>query len=327
MSLSALTWKYVGSAIPAANTVEGVLNALYTLGTSATYYDASARTPGAGQAGTWSRYQNAGQTEAVYMTPASNAFALRHIWAGDDAAHAPTMIPSPIDTWATNTVLYGIARYAGAYNAWDNVAPFTSGSFTGYSRACALGTFTIAKVHLFECNVGVYIIFATTTGSIHCCGGELIDPGVTNATSPNCAEATNNSRILMYTNGSTTATSTATWANTSPSLFQHSASVNLQHSFVLTVGSTALVPIQRHQDGYVASTTVTCTNDDGDALFMPIHVNKTSTGSYTMIGRLREMLVGPDSKIGTVASASGVPKAFCAGTHPSTDNDALWLQI
>lgn len=325
MSLAALTWKYVGSSVPAANTAEGVLNALYTLGTSATYYDASARTPGSGQAGTFARYQNGGVTEAVYATPVSDTFALRHIWAGAAGAKTPTMISSPADTWATATILFGMARTAGAYNAWDNAAPFTSGTFTGYARACALGTHTIARVHLWECAVGFYVVYATTTTTIHNCSGEIIDPGVTNATSPNCAEATTGSRVGFYTNGSTTVNAATSWSSAGTStLLTHSGSANAAHFFALTVGAATLVPIQRTVATFNASTTVTCVNDDGDMITDALTVEKV-TGNVK-IGRLREMLLGPDAKIGQTASASGVVKAYAASTSVSSDTDTLWLQ-
>lgn len=324
MSLAAVTWKYVGSAIPAANTAEGVLNALYALGTSATYYDASARTPGAGQAGTFARYQNGGVTEAVYATPVSDTFGLRHIWGGAAGAKTPTMISAPADTWATATILFGLARTAGAYNAWDNAAPFTSGSFTGYARACALGTHTIAKVHLFEHSTGFFVVYATTTTVIHNFGGEVVDPGVTNATSPNCAEATTGSRIAMYTNGGTTVTATNSWTSAAaPSMLAHSSSANAAHFFALSVGGVTLVPIQRTVATYNASSTTTYLNEDLDFLPDPLYVEK-STGNVK-IGRLREMLVGPDAKLAQTASASGVLKAFAASTHVSTDNDTMWL--
>lgn len=325
MSLSPLTWKYVGSAIPSANTAEGVLNALYSLGTSATYYDASVRTPGSGQAGTFVRYQNVGVTEAVYATPASDTFGLRHIWAGKATAATPTMLVSPADTWATATILFGINRTSGAYNAWDNIAPFTSGNFTGYARACALGTHTIAKVHLWECAVGFYVVYATATATIHNFAGEFVDPGVTNAVSPNCAEATTGSRIVFYTNGGTSTQLATCWtSSSSSSLLLHSSTANAQHFFVLTVGTATPSAIDRTFTSITASTSVTCINTDGDMITVPIYVYATT--GLAMIGRLREMMIGPDAKLAQTASSGGTVEAYAASTSISSDTDTLWLQ-
>ena len=324
MSLSAVTRKYVGSAVPAANTVEGALNALYTLGTSTTYYDGSGRTPGSGQAGTFARYQNGGQTEAVYATPASDTFGLRYIWAGDDAVHTPTMIPSPADTWATATVLFGLARNAGAYNAWDNAAPFTSGAFTGYARALALGSHTVTRVHLWEHSAGFYVIFQTAAGAVHQFAGEEIDPGVTNATSPNSAEATTGSRVCMYTNGGTTVNTATSWqTNTAPSILFHASGANSAHFLVLQVGGVTLTPIQRTYLSSVATGTSSGINEDGDFVPSPMYVERV-TGNVA-IGRLREMYFGPDAKIAQTASSGGTLKAFAASTVPGTDSDTLWL--
>ena len=324
MSLAALTWKYVGSSVPAANTVEGVLNALYTLGTAVTYNDATTRTPGSGQAGTFARYQNGGVTEAVYATPVSDTFGLRHIWAGAAGAKTPTMISSPADTWATATVLFGISRSSGAYSAWDGATPFGS-VFTGYARACALGSHTIARVHLWENAVAFYVVYATTTTTIHNFSGELVDPGVTNATSPTCAEATTGSRIVFATNGSTQVTAVAGWTNNShPALLTHSSTANLAHFFALGVGAATLTPIDRTFNQQFASNTQSCVNADGDLVTMPIYVH-TTTGNF-MVGRLREMMLGPDAKLAQSASASGVVKAYAASTSVASDTDTLWLQ-
>ena len=193
------------------------------------------------------------------------------------------------------------------------------------ARACALGTHTIARVHLWECAVGFYVVYATTTTTIHNCSGEIIDPGVTNATSPNCAEATTGSRIGFYTNGSTTVNAATSWSSAGTStLLTHSGSANAAHFFALTVGAATLVPIQRTVATFNASTTVTCVNDDGDMITDALTVEKV-TGNVK-IGRLREMLLGPDAKIGQTASASGVVKAYAASTSVSSDTDTLWLQ-
>lgn len=322
---SAITWKYVGSAVPAANTVAGVLDALYTLGTSATYYDGSARTPGAGQAGTWSRYQNGGVTEAVYYTPVSDPHTVRHIFAGQASGGTKTPTMASPDTSATVTILYGLNRSSGAFNAWDNASPFTSGSFTGYSRCCALGTFTLAKVHLYECSVGHAVAFATTTAMTHCIAGDLIDAGTDSATSPNSAEVTTDGRYVILVNGGTSATSNAFWSlsSTTANPINHNTGANTScHAYVLSPGGVTLSAIL---NTFLASTAITTTlqvNADGDAAFRQM-VDFRSGGTW--IGRLREIAVGPDAKLGQTASAGATVKAYAFSTGPSTDSDTLWL--
>ena len=94
MSLAPLAWRYVGAQAFASATVASALDALFTLGGAATYDDATTRTPGSGSAWTWSRYQNAGTTEACYATPPTDTLGLRVILAG--AASAVFLAPAPL---------------------------------------------------------------------------------------------------------------------------------------------------------------------------------------------------------------------------------------
>lgn len=331
MTAAARTWKYVGSQTPAGALVSDVLDAIYTLGIKATYYDASARTAGAGVAGTWARKQVTGTTEAVYCNPASNSHTVRWIFAGSASARSPTMISSPADTWATGTVLFGFSRSGSTLNAtgngWDQALPFDTGSaFSGYARALA-STFvsTLAKVHLWECGDGFVVVFATASAVIQTFAC-VLDPGVTNATSPLSAETTNDGRYAWRVNGNTTADSTSSWTTTtgtSQVFFAHSVGANQPHTFVVNIGLATLTAAERTLSAMSASDSTTQVNADGDAVFMPVYLGADGGGMF--FGRLPEMTVGPDAIVGQVASASGVNKAYAASTSPSTAADTIWL--
>lgn len=329
MTMTAETWKYVGSAVPASNIPSNVLDALYALGTSTTYADGSGRTQGSGVAGTWSRKQVGGLTEAVYANPVSNSHTVRHIWGASASARTPTMCASPADTWATNTILYGFSRDGSTLNAtgngWDQTLPFDTGSqFSGYLRTCALGTHTIARVHLFECADGVIVLWATSAGRTCTYAGLLLDPGVTYATSPNSAENTSGGRYFVSTNGGTTVTTTTSWttASAAPCELCNSTSANAAHTLAVSIGGVAFTAAARHFDALTTSTSSTCITADGDALFPPIYI--AASGGGTMFGRLREVCLGPDAKIGQKASSVGTAKAYAASTHPSSDTDTAW---
>ena len=332
MAMTALHWKYVGSAVPASNIPSNVLDALYTLGTAVTYADSTTRTPGSGSAGTWDRKQVAGLTEATWCNPATNSHTVRHIFGASASARTPTMISSPADTWATNTILYGFSRSGATLNAtgngWDQALPFDTGSaFSGYARACALGTFTIAKVHLFECEVGAVVLWATTTGMVETIFGLLLDPGVTNATSPNSAEATSGGRYCFRTCGGTVASTTTAWTTslaTATTFFAHSTSANGNHCFAVNIGAATLTAAERQLSTLQASDGDSFLTPDGDINFQQCLQLGADTGGR-FFGRLREMAPGPDTTIGLAARQSGTAKAYAASTHPSTQNDTLWL--
>lgn len=321
------TFRYVGSAVPASNTPAGVLDALYALIAAVSYASGTERIPGDDQALLGNRIQNAGQTESVYAAPATNPHGLKFQWSGDDAAHTPQMIPAPVDTWATNTILFGISRNAGVQAAWDTAQPWSS-PFTGYARACALGSHTITRVHLWECSQGFYVIYQTATGSIHNLAGNFINPGVTNGTSPFSAES-DGGRLLMFTNGGTTPQTAGSWTTAgSPSLLCHSTTANNQHFFVLSVGGVTLTPVTRSFDTMLGSLTTSYFNRDGDFVGGDIEIHETAAAGGYKIGKLDGMVLGPKAKIAMTITPQGSAtiNAYAAGTHPSTDNDVLWLQ-
>ena len=332
MTASARTWKYVGSQAPAGTLISDVLDAIYTLGVKSTYYDATARTPGSGVAGTWARKQVGGLTEAVYCNPVTNSHTIRWIYAGSASARTPTMISSPADTWATSTVLFGFSRSGSMLNAtgngWDQALPFDTGSaFSGFARALA-STFvsTLVKVHLWECGDAFVVAFATASAVVQTVAC-VLDPGVTNATSPNSAEATSNGRYAWRVNGTTTADSSTGWttspATSQQAFFAHSTSANGAHCFVVTVGSAGLTAAERTMASMQQSDTTTQVNGDGDAVFVPLYLGADGGGNF--FGRLPGMVVGPDAILGQVASASGVAKAYAVSTSPSAAADTLWL--
>ena len=332
MSLPAETWRYVGSAIPAAATISGVLDALYTLGTSATYHDASSRTPGAGVAGTWARKQVTGTTEAVYCNPVTNSHTIRWIFAGSSSARTPTMITTPADTWATSTVLFGWSRSGSTLNAtgngWDQTLPFDTGSlFTGYARALASSIVsTTTKVHLWECGTACVVAWQTATATVRTWVG-MLDPGVTNATSPNTAEATSEGRYWFATNGTTTVDSTTSWTSATSVTgvcFAHAVTVNGNHCYVIDVGTATLRTAERTFETMNDSTTTTQTTQDGDFVTTPIHLGANAGGYY--FGRMREIEIGPDTTLPLIVRSSSVIKAYGVSSSPSAASDTAWVK-
>ena len=134
LPLSTQTFYRLADQTPAAANIQSVLDAIFTaLGLTTDYRGTSL--PSTHQWTSVSRYQLAGVTQAVYCSVPSGSpmtVAPKIIFAGA-AAGTPTMA-SP-DTFLGSTVMVGINKNAGAFNAWDAAAPFTSGAFSGYWRA------------------------------------------------------------------------------------------------------------------------------------------------------------------------------------------------
>lgn len=328
MAMTARTWKYVGSATPAANTAAGILDALYTLGTSATYYDASARTPGAGVAGTWTQHQVTGVTECLDVNPVSNSHTVRYLLAGSASARTPTMVTSPnTDSWQTATLLMGFARNWNTYNVtgngWDQALPGSAGSsFTGYIRTFACASLTATKLHLFECADGMIVVVQQSAGTTIIGIGLDIDPRVTYATSPLSAENTSGGRYLMWNTSSSSAVSTVFNSTTGSNVPFSTSGANTGHCYILSVGGVTLA--LANKDATLTNGTVTTSFINADGDWVPREIEIVD-GGHVAYGRLREIRIGPDRKLGDTFSSSGTVRGYAVGSHPTTDNDCLWV--
>ena len=120
---------------PAASTLAGVLDAIY----GATWTGNDSRGTALPAAYQWSvgRYQNAGTTEAVYLTPPSGTAMTRGMKILLAGAAAAGSAAFETDTFLASALMAGVAVNPGAYNAWNAAAPFTSGGWAGFNRAAA----------------------------------------------------------------------------------------------------------------------------------------------------------------------------------------------
>lgn len=318
MSAPAFNWQYVGSQSFVAATVAAAYDALYALGTAVTYADGSTRTPGSGNAWTWSRFQVLGVTEAVYAAPPSGSLGQRVIFAGSASAKTPTMI-SP-DTWATNTGLVSLIKNAGAFNAWDNAAPFTSGEFPGYARcwSTAAGTGT---VYLWECDGAIMVSF---NGSYLILTGAIIDPG-----SADVLDAESDGLRYGLFVSSSGAACDASWqsSTTNQTWLRHSNSNGAAHGYVLEPGSATATPAQAVLFARVAMTTTGLKTKGGAWQRLPIAIRAAGTAPNDfLVGRLREVFLFADSQTPRSLSVASVVQGWVVAASASSDSDAMLLQ-
>jgi hypothetical protein len=226
------------------------------------------------------------------VSPTTGALNHRLILGGASGAKTPTMA-SP-DTWQASTVLAGLAKNAGAYNAWDNAAPFTSGQFYGYWRACALGTFTVAKVHIVESQEAICIVIEAVTGACQpiLCGAYL-DPETSTAT----AAESDGRRYGLSTPHPSSGT-LLTFLEVNTSWLSHIGTANLYHHMVADIGAVSTFitanKVSLAQSGTGGSVTPTSmANAAGEVVVMPIAFGRTSAApNDTFIGVTRQFGVG-----------------------------------
>ena len=321
MALTPLTWKFVGTRTCAA-TVDAVLDAVYLLGTAATYANGSARTPGSGDAWTWAREQIAGTTEAAYGNPPTNALGMRYILGGATAARAYTLL-APDSSTQTNCIVAGMNRGSGAYTSWYNAQPFTSG-FSGYWRASrTLATLSYDRVAMWESAEGCVISFyvaATAASTSHVAFGALIDPLSTAA-----GVAETDGRVYCISTQGSTASLNAGWGNIQAAdggFFGHYNVSTTAHfgafnnaSTVVTSGLTRTLVHNNIPSGWA--------NRAGEIPRVPIQVGIVNSTYY---GQLREMLYTTDANSVTTWRYLGVEQGYVVAYHPTTNGDAMMLK-
>jgi hypothetical protein len=165
LPLPAATFVRLADTSPASADIQGLLDAIYTALSATVDYRGTA-IPSTHQ---WvvGRYQNAGTTECVYLTPpVGTPMGLNPaILIAGAASGAPTML-SP-DSFSASQLLMGLVRSAGAFSSWTSATPMTSGVFTGFRKAIGATTMnaTSTLVRIFVSAETIFFQITNTTGS------------------------------------------------------------------------------------------------------------------------------------------------------------------
>ena len=320
MPLPTVNWRYVGALNHTASSINSALDAVFTLGTSVTYADGSARVPGTGSAWTWNR-EIIGVTVAAYGSPPTNALGFRYIVGGTLVAGAYTFL-TPDATTLCNIIVYGMNRSSGAFTSWVNAQPFTSG-FSGYWRATSAYTNPYDSVTMWESQEGCVIQFnRLTTGNISAVNfGALFDP-LTAST----LIAESDGRIYSMSGTGSPSVTSGGWLNaTGGGLFGSGAvGANGAHAGTLAPGSTVMVGgagVQTARLGDFAVTT-SLTSPNGDIVRVPFSQLSTA-GHY--LGQSRNFFLIKDaiSRQTYTSGASTVGYVFGSSTTGTSDSVLL----
>lgn len=320
MSLAALHHRKLATVTSASNGIVDMLNAIWTAvqPSVTTYTDGTTRTfSGSGTGWTWTRYQNSGVTEAIYASPPTGSLAQRIIIAGATTtpSPSPTML---IDTYLVNRLHIGLVKNAGAFNAWNAAAPFTSGQFTGYVQLATNVPTAPITFTVYESEETVQIAMGTAAaGAIYGAGaGALIDPDTGDA-----ADAESDGRIYgLWTGGSSTFNQMLTNATTNVFL-GHGASATNSHFVTFNPGLSTVAATTRSHF-YFSMTVASMTSRAGKFPTIPIYCGTAAT----WCGRVREIRVMRPATSGSRIDASGVNKGYVYATNAINATDAVLLQ-
>ena len=321
MSLSPLAWRYVGAQAFASATVAAVLDALYTLGLAVTYDDATTRTPGSGSAWTWSRYQNAGTTEACYARPPTDTLGLRVILAGAAAPPSPVQTMAVPDVAAAGTMHANVIKNAGVFASWNAAAPFTSGQAFGYWRAWATAA-GVGTVRLYEGTEAVLVLISTGGGNIYAVIlGALLDSESPDTT----LDAESDGKLYgMITTGPTNFIGST--LNTAVGFLDHSVTASQNHAGIFTPGGSALLPMNRRAPSNAALTTTSLKTRSGRYVRAPYDYRSTAAApNDASLGRLREISMVADGKTGTKLTSGATTIGYLVSGSTSADQDAIFL--
>lgn len=325
MPLATTNFRYVGMGTFTAGSINGALDALYTLGIATTYASGAARTPGTGSAWTWAREQIAGTTEAAYGNPPTNALGFRYIIGGATTARAYTFL-TPDTATATNILVYGMARGAGAFTSWFNAQPFTTG-FSGYWRGSRVfATVAYDRVFLWESQEQCVVVLAESATGITSgmALGAWIDPMSTTSTTGGESDG----RVyLMAGSGSTANMASTMWFEyfgaASTGILTHGTGVNVAHCGVFNIGTTSIVPVSRVlTPGGASAFPPAWTSRSGEIPRLPMPMAQANS---TFWGVLRSCSYTRDAVCGNVWRNAGADVGYIVGSSTTTAQDACVL--
>lgn len=317
MSLTALNWKQLPpTAVGGTGAMDDLLDAIYTAFQSATYANGDARSAGSGSAWTVSRFQNVGTTEAVYGTPPTDTLNQRFIIAGVAGAATPSMAAP--DSYTNDVPMASLNKNSGAFNAWDNAAPFTSGQFFGYWKFGAAAK-TWAQVYCYESQEAIHVVIRDDANELWCCTlGAWVDPESTDG-----LDAESDGKLYCVQTQGTTAIPAVIWSaggNTIPWL--HATGNNQAHCGVFDIGAVATNTKIDRLGSQVAINSTNLVSRSGRLVKAPLHF---SNDTNNWIGRAREIYVVRDAQTNQKIQVSGTDNAYLISGSISVDEDAWGL--
>jgi len=318
MSLSGLTYKYIGKFTAPASTTSGTMSALATAFSSTTYADGTSRVTGSGVAWTPFSQVSVGTTIAVSLTPVTSTLGHKIVYAGG-AGGSPTMI-SP-DTYSTLRVNFGMCKNAGNFNSWSDANPYGTGQFSGYTGAWT-GT-SVSFIHAYESQDAVFIVAEGSTGNCLASHvGAIIDP---ESTSSGVAESDGKVYGLITTGYSAVA-SFAHEAFPTQGYAVAGIGQGDGHMYVMNFGASS-VSTARRFNGVpgIALSANSLKNAANEFARLPIYI-ENSAASRTFYGRLREVLIFTNGVSVTKFTVSGATNGYIISSSTAATGQAILLK-
>ena len=319
MSLSHMEWRYVGTrTIAGQPSVAAYLDELHTLGTSATYADGSARTPGSGSANTYSKVTISNVTECINVTPPTNALDTRIMIAG-----APGYTPSPSptmhspETYTASTLMVNLVKNAGAFTTWNSSTPFTTGQVFGWGK-WGPTTNVLGNIYLWEAKEAIAVLITNSAGgsAYGFIAGAIIDPESSDTTT----DGESDGRVYgVIRTGSSVTLSTTGFLQGSG--FMYSAGLNNQnYAGFFSPGSASIIPFSSVFNHSSAPSATSLKTRSGR--FARLALTMRSSSPDNLIGRVREVYAYSDAQLPArqTDGANVIGYAFCGSSVAQVDS-------
>ena len=313
MALSPLNWRMLAPRnVPVGYNIFNWLELVYQMGQDTTYADGTARVPGTNSAWTWTRDITLvpGSTTAAIGVPPINALNMAYIVAGDNTARATVVMNTDAAYTGgnVNAPIIGMNKNSGAYNSWIAANPMTSGQFSGFVRAPALGTFSgaayVQSLTMWECQEAFFLAWnrSDAQGEVLIGAGAVIDP-----LSGAAANAETDGRIYtLLTSGASSFVPT-TWLAAGASIFNSLTSSADQHAYTFNVGAVATTRSTSKIGSFtVLSSAFVAPNGELPNIPFSAWFNTSAqfAGQYRQIGLTR------NATTGTALEVNGVVKGY-----------------
>lgn len=341
MPLPALNWRRLAPVTLAANTINAMLDAIYTAGTATTYANGSTRTPGTDCAWTFNRdTTNAlqtGATTAVWGTPPTSFPGVTNpgtvlpqtvIWAGSTATPTatPQYVNNTTDSRTANVMYISVCLNPGAYSNWNSATPFTTGSFLGFATAAVAPASAVWNtLYMYESQEAVIVVLGRTSPNTQTSvsiGGAWLDAGVS---APNILVESDGRLYGIASSGSGNYLS-STWLSntTSDVLFYETQTANNSRCGMLLPGSGSTLGMRRF--GTFSPSTSTQSRDNSQ-VFLPMHLTSIG-GNFYHPCNLRQMGVTSQRIVPNVLQVGGVDAAYyVAATFSTAQSNAIGLLV
>ncbi len=325
MALPTLTHRMIApQPVPATPDMVDLLETIQAALAQGEYYNAAARSAGAGNAWIVEHVELDGSDDpvALLLRPAGGDVQdMRVVLAGVVAtdSETPKMIAS--DAYAAGILMIGVIKQVpeafdpeNDWQGWDHAtSPIADAHFTGYARCQAIAS-TPTAVRVVESAESIWFEFVEADGDCAVSGaGALWDPFTAAR-----GEPANGRRYGLVSSGSGSTVSSSLWSASagSGSLFMHAVSGGQAKSACFAPGDTATI-INPTRPTYGSSQMSATSQVDPTGTVrerLPLYMAEAPHNTTSnWLGRVRQAYIVGDLLSGTIIKVAGNDVAYALG--------------